>query len=164
MFWCTEAIFKRVRGVKKITSGYAGGEIKNPTYGEVSEGKTGHAESIQIEFDPKEISYKDLVYIFFRTHDPTTMNQQGADIGSQYRSVIFFHDDEQRKIAEEELKKAQKEYDSPIVTEIIPFKEFFTAEEYHQNYYEENSQAGYCRLVIDPKLKKLQEKFGKYLK
>lgn len=138
--------------------------MENPSYRDVSSGGTGHAEAIEIEFDLKEISYKDLVYIFFRTHDPTTINQQGADIGSQYRSVIFYEDEVQKKIAEEGLKEAQKEYDSPIVTEIVPFKEFFAAEEYHQNFYEENPQSGYCRLVIDPKIIKLQEKLGKYLK
>lgn len=163
-FWCTEAIFKRVKGVKKVTSGYAGGKIGNPTYGDVSSGATGHAEAIQIEFDPKEISYKDLVYIFFRTHDPTDAGGQGADRGSQYRSVIFYADEGQKKIAEKELKKAQKEFDSTIVTETVSFQSFYTAEEYHQNYYEENPSAGYCRLVIDPKIKKLQKKFGKYLK
>lgn len=163
-FWCTEAVFQCIRGVEKVISGYAGGEMKNPSYGAVSTGATGHAEAIQIEFDPKEISYKDLVYIFFRTHDPTDAGGQGADRGSQYRSVIFYTDEGQKKIAEEGLKEVQKEYDSPVVTEIVRFESFYTAEEYHQNYYEENPSAGYCRLVIDPKIQKLQEKFGKYLK
>ncbi|MBI4157566.1 peptide-methionine (S)-S-oxide reductase MsrA [Candidatus Woesebacteria bacterium] len=163
-FWCTEAIFKRIRGVKKVISGYAGDGHKNPSYGDVSKGETGHAEAIQVEFDPKEILYRDLVYIFFRTHDPTAINQQGADVGTQYRSIIFYIDENQKKIAEDGLKEAQNEYDSPIVTEIAPFKEFFTAEEYHQNYYDKNPQTGYCRLVIDPKIQKLEKKFRKYLK
>lgn len=163
-FWCTEAVFQRIRGVEKVISGYAGGEMKNPSYGDVSTGETGHAEAIEIEFDPKEISYKDLVYIFFRTHDPTDAGGQGADRGSQYRSVIFYADKEQEKGAETELKNAQKEFDNPIVTKIVEFNKFYTAEEHHQNYYEENPQAGYCLLVIDPKIQKLQGKFQKYLK
>lgn len=163
-FWCTEAIFKMVKGVKKVTSGYAGGKMRNPSYEDVSTGDTGHAEAIEIEFDPKEIIYKDLVYIFFRTHDPTTMNRQGADVGTQYRSVIFYKNEAQKKIAEDGLRRAQSEFDSPIVTGIVPFDEFYTAEGYHQNYFEENPHSGYCRLVIDPKIKKLQEKLGKHLK
>ena len=163
-FWCTEAIFKRIRGVKKVISGYAGDGRKNPSYKNVSEGETGHVEAIQVEFDTKEILYKDLVYIFFRTHDPTTINQQGADVGTQYRSIIFYTDENQKKIAEDGLKEAQNEYASPIVTEIAPFKEFFIAEEHYQNYYDKNPQTGYCRLVIDPKIQKLEKKFRKYLK
>lgn len=163
-FWCTEAVFQRIRGVEKVTSGYAGGEMENPSYGEVSSGETGHAEAIEIEFDPKEISYKDLVYIFFRTHDPTDTDGQGADHGSQYRSVIFYMNEAQRKVAEAELKKAQKEFDDPVVTQIKPLATFYVAEEYHQNYYEENPSAGYCRLVIDPKIHKLQKQLGKFLK
>lgn len=163
-FWCTEAIFKRVKGVDKVVSGYAGGDIEKPSYEEVSLGTTHHAEAIQITFDPKIISYQDLLYIFFRTHDPTTMNRQGADVGSQYRSVIFYHDEKQKDDAERSKEEAQKLYDNPIVTEIVTFKSFYPAEDYHQNYYAKNPQKAYCKLVIDPKIKKLQEEFKKYLK
>src|SRR3990167_4349084 len=153
-FWCTEAIFKRVRGVTKVTSVYAGGEMENPSWGDIETGETGHAEAVEIEFDPYQISYKDLVYIFFRTHDPTDAGGQGADRGSQYRSVIFYMNEVQKKVAEAELKEAQKEFDGPIVTKIIPLTTFYVAEEYHQNYYKENKGNVYCTLVIDPKIQK----------
>ena len=158
-FWCTEAIFKRIKGVGSVVSGYAGGKKDNPNYQEVVSGSTGHAEAIEITFDPKKISFKDLCFIFFRTHDPTTLNRQGADVGEQYRSVIFYTDDNQKKVAEKELEEAQNVYDSPIVTQIVPLNKFYPAEDYHQDYYASNPTAGYCRVVIDPKIKKLQSQF-----
>jgi peptide-methionine (S)-S-oxide reductase len=163
-FWCVEAVFKKIRGVEKVVSGYSGGEEKDPSYREVSTGKTEHAEAVQITFDLEKIDYKNLVYIFFRTHDPTQVDGQGADVGHQYRSVIFYHSEEQERKAKKGLEKAQKLYSSPIVTQIAPFNSFFEAEEYHQNYYDRNKDARYCKVVIDPKIKKLQKSFKKYLK
>lgn len=162
-FWCSEAIFKRLKGVEKVVSGYSGGETKNPTYQDVSRGVTGHAEAIQVTFDPKVISYKDLVYVFFRTHDPTTPNQQGPDVGSQYRSVIFYHTEDQKKIAQAELSQTQKSNKDKIVTEIVAFNNFFPAEDYHLDYYAKNPNAMYCKIVIDPKIQKLESDFEKYL-
>ncbi|OGK13501.1 peptide-methionine (S)-S-oxide reductase [Candidatus Roizmanbacteria bacterium RIFCSPHIGHO2_01_FULL_38_15] len=156
-FWCTEAVFQELKGVKKVTSGYSGGKMKSPTYEDVSSGQSGHAEVSQIEYDPKEISYEDLLYVFWRIHNPTTLNQQGADVGTHYRSVIFYHDEEQKKLAERTKKKAQKLYDEPIVTEIVPFKEFFPAENYHQEFYKKNKYSPYCQIVIDPKIQKLRK-------
>jgi len=156
-FWCTEAVFQRLKGVKKVTSGYSDGKMKNPTYEDVSSGESGHAEVSQIEYDPKEISYEDLLYVFWRIHNPTTINQQGADFGTQYRSVIFYHNDEQKRLAENSKKEAQKLYDNKIVTEILPFKKFYPAENHHQDYYNKNKFYPYCQVVIDPKIKKLQE-------
>lgn len=163
-FWCTEAVFNSLKGVQKVTPGYSGGSRPNPTYEEVSTGATNHAEAIQISYEPKKISYTDLVHIFFRTHDPTTMDRQGPDTGSQYRSVIFYHNKLQQRQAEKEKAKAKNLYHSPIVTEIIPFESFYKAEDYHINYYVKNSSKLYCRFVIDPKLKKLREKFSKFVK
>lgn len=165
-FWCTEAIYTRVKGVETVTSGYAGGSMDDPTYDKVSTGTTGHAEAIQLSFDPASISYETLLEIFFATHDPTTKNQQGADIGTQYRSVIFYHSDRQKKQAEEMIKKlaAEGSYKDPIVTEVIPFEKFFTAEEYHQQFYTKNQSYPYCTVVINPKLTKLLEKFRKHVK
>ena len=163
-FWCTEAIFKNIRGVKNVEVGYSGGAAGVPTYEEVSTGKTGYAEAIQVTFEPKLVSYSDLLYLFFRTHDPTTKDRQGPDFGPQYRSVIFYKDGYQKIKAEKEKKKAQKLYDSHIVTEIIPFKNFFPAEDNHQNYYGKNKNNSYCKVVIDPKIRKLQKDFRKYLK
>lgn len=163
-FWCQEAIFQNIKGVSDVMSGYSGGDMDTPGYEDVSSGSTGHAESIQLTFDPKLISYKDLLYIFFKMHDPTTKDRQGADVGSQYRSVIFYHDEEQKKEAQEAVKEFQKDYKDPIVTEIVPFKSFYKAEGYHQNYYNNNKNVPYCRLVIDPKIEKLKKNFGKYLK
>lgn len=175
-FWCTEAIFKRLKGVISVTSGYTGGKTENPTYEEVSNGNTGHAEAIQIEFDPKIISFKHILDIFWVIHDPTTLNQQGPDTGTQYRSVIFYHNNEQKELAEKskiEMEKS-KTYDKKLVTEIVPFEKFYTAEEYHQNYYERNKQSlrsgdlknsnQYCSLVIDPKIQKLLHKFNSDVK
>jgi methionine-S-sulfoxide reductase len=163
-FWCTEAIFQKIKGVTKVESGYAGGNIQNPDYETVSTGTTGHAEAIKITFDPTVISYENLLFIFFRTHNPTTPNQQGHDIGTQYRSVIFYCDKNQESEAKKAKLLASETYGDPIVTEIIPFKEFYTAEDYHQNYYNENQNQPYCKFVIDPKIKKLQEEFKQYLK
>lgn len=163
-FWCVEAVFKRIKGVKEVKSGYSGGEEENPSYREVSAGKTEHAEAVQITYDPKVISYKDLLYIFFRTHDPTQVDRQGPDVGHQYRSAIFYHDEEQKRLAEKGKKKAQELYDNPIATKIEPYKSFYEAEDYHQDYYERNKDARYCKIIIDPKIKKLQKSYEKYLK
>lgn len=165
-FWCTEAIFKELRGVEKVTSGYSGGKIVKPNYYEVTEGTTGHAESIQITFDPKVIDYEQLLEVFFLTHNPTTPDRQGNDIGTQYRSVIFYHDAEQKKSAEKVRQEiaAEKIYDQKIVTEIIPYAVFYSAEDYHQNYLEKNPDQPYCQYVINPKLSKFREKFAQLLK
>lgn len=166
-FWCTEAIFKKLKGVDEVTSGYCGGRVNNPTYEEVSAGDSGHAEAIQVQFDPSIISYEVLVEIFFKLHDPTTLNRQGADVGEQYRSVIFYHNDEQKKIAESVLGKFEQDkvYEDPIVTKITKFSTFYKAEDYHQNYYERNKEKNpYCRIVIDPKITKLYKDFRDKLK
>lgn len=165
-FWCTEAIFKRLKGVEKVTSGYAGGNRKDPTYEAVTTGATGHAEAIQIEFNPEVMPYAKLLEVFFKLHDPTTRNRQGADVGTQYRSVIFYHDNEQKKTAEEVKNSIEKSgyYKSPIVTEVVPFQNFYPAEEYHQNFYAKNPSAGYCQVIIDPKIHKLLDEFKNYLK
>lgn len=165
-FWCTEAIFRRVKGVSKVVSGYSGGETGNPDYEAVSAGSTGHVEAIQIVFDPKIISYEKLVEIFFHLHDPTTLNRQGSDVGTQYRSVIFYHNNEQKEITEKVRNKIEDEhiYQNKIVTEIIPFENFYKAEEYHQNFYANNPEYGYCRVVIDPKIKKLLRQYKNEVK
>jgi len=165
-FWCTEAIFKELEGVVSVTSGYCGGNIKNPNYYEVTEGTTGHAESIQIGFNPELISYQQLLEVFFLTHNPTTLNQQGNDHGTKYRSKIFYHDEEQKKTAEKIRKKIEDEkiYDEKIVTEIIPYQAFYPAEDYHQNYLEKNPDQPYCQYVINPKLAKFRQKFSALLK
>lgn len=160
-FWCTEAIFKRLKGVSLVKSGYAGGAVKNPKYEQVSSGNTGHAEAIQITFDPNVIPYEKLLDVFWHLHDPTTKNRQGNDVGSQYRSVIFYHSDQQKRTAEETKKEIEKAgtYKAPIVTEIIPFTNFYEAEGYHQNYYERNTDYPYCQYVITPKIQKLLQKY-----
>ncbi len=165
-FWCVEAVFSRLRGVTKVVSGYTGGTVPNPTYGEVCSGKTGHAEAVQITFEPETISFAELLEIFWRTHDPTTPNRQGADIGTQYRSVIFYHNDRQREVAERSKQEAGETdpRPDPIVTEIVPFTSFYPAEESHQDYYGLNPHQSYCRLVIDPKIRKLQKEFTGKLK
>jgi len=165
-FWCVEAIFQRVEGVKSVVSGYSGGTDKTPTYEEVCSGSTGHAEVIQIEFDPGKISYKDLLEIFWKTHDPTTLNRQGADVGTQYRSAIFYHNEKQKDLAEEFKKKLNEAdiFSDPIVTEIVPFEVFYPAENYHQNYYNQNSSQPYCSAVITPKLEKFKKVFQNKLK
>jgi len=165
-FWCTEAIFQELRGVKKVVSGYSGGSVKNPSYKEVCTGKTGHAEVVQVTFDPMEISYPELLQVFWRSHDPTTLNRQGNDVGTQYRSVIFYHSEPQKQLATRYKQKIEEsgEFQSPLVTEIVPFNEFFPAESNHQNYFAENSNQPYCRLLIRPKLEKLREVFPNKLK
>ena len=157
-FWCTEAVFQRLKGVKSVVSGYAGGKVKNPTYQQICEGDTGHAEVIQIEFDPKVLSFEKLMEVFFAAHDPTTLNQQGADRGTQYRSIILTENDAQKAAAEKAKIAAKSEYRDPIVTEIVPLTVFYKAEEYHQNYFNQNSEKGYCTAVIRPKLQKLLSK------
>jgi len=165
-FWCTEAIFQRLKGVETVISGYTGGTIENPTYDQVCSGKTGHAETLQITFDPEVISYEKLLEIFFRTHDPTTLNRQGNDVGTQYRSAIFYHNNTQEKIAEKIKKTFDQEgaYSDPIVTTIEPFTQFYPADPHHQNYYDRNTDAPYCRYVINPKLQKLLKDFSKDVK
>lgn len=161
-FWCTEAIFQQLNGVKTVLPGYIGGEVKNPTYKEVCTGTTGHAEAIQITFNPEVISYRELLDVFFYTHDPTTLNRQGADVGTQYRSAIFFHNKEQESDAVKIIEQLTAEgvYSDPIVTEITAFDIFYDAEQYHQNYYINNKNQGYCRAVINPKLDKFMKKYG----
>jgi peptide-methionine (S)-S-oxide reductase len=160
-FWCSEAIFKRLRGVKSVIPGYSGGLVENPSYEQVCIGNTGHAESIQIKFDPRIIPYEKILDVFWHTHDPTTLNRQGNDIGTQYRSAIFYHDEKQKEIAEKSKSDLENAgiYKNPIVTEIIPFKNFYAAEDYHKNYYESHSNAAYCSFVIDPKVHKLIQKY-----
>lgn len=165
-FWCTEAIFQQLKGILSVTPGYSGGTVENPTYYQVATGKTGHAESIQIEFDPHIISYETILEIFWYTHDPTTLNQQGADIGTEYRSAIFYHNNAQKETAGKlklQLEQA-KIYNNPIVTEIAPFTGFYPAEDAHLNFYKKNKDSFYCRIVIEPKIKKLLEKFSSYQK
>ena len=164
-FWCTEAVFNQVAGVPKVSSGYSGGNVPGkPTYREVCSGLTGHAEVVQVSFDPSIISYHDLLIIFMTTHDPTTLNRQGGDVGTQYRSVIFYHNEEQKDIAEEVLREVQNYFEQPIVTEVSPLVIFHSAEEYHQNYYENNQTQGYCSFVITPKLAKLKKLHAHKLK
>lgn len=165
-FWCSEAIFQNVDGVVKVESGYSGGKVKNPTYKEVCSGLTGHAEVVQLTFDPNKVSYDELLEIFWQTHDPTTLNQQGADVGTQYRSVIFYHSDDQRKKAEYYKARLEQEgaFNKPIVTEIVPASPFYKAEDYHQNYYNLNNNAPYCTYVIKPKLEKFKKAFHDQLK
>lgn len=165
-FWCTEAIFERVNGVIDVVSGYAGGHVVNPTYEAVCNGTTGHAECTQITFNPDIISYDELLEIFWKTHDPTTLNRQGNDVGTQYRSVIFYHNDEQKQRAEYYKRKLEEEkiWNDPIVTEISPVTKFYKAEKYHQDYYENNPYQGYCSFVITPKVEKFEKVFKDKLK
>jgi len=165
-FWCTEAVFNALRGVEKVESGYSGGTVANPTYEQVSTGNTGHAETVQITFDPDVISFKELLEIFFSTHDPTTLNRQGADVGTQYRSVIFYNDDQQKTTAEQVIREITEEkiWDNPIVTKIEPFKAFYKAEDYHKDYFKRHPEQAYCRLIIAPKIKKLQTLYLSKLK
>lgn len=155
-FWCVEAVYERLPGVQSVISGYAGGTKPNPTYDEVCTGKTGHAEVAQITFDPAKITFEKLLDMFWQAHDPTTLNRQGADVGTQYRSVIFYHNDQQKAAAEKSKIEAQKSFGDPIVTEIQPLKEFYPAENYHQDYYRNHTNAPYCTFIIKPKLKKLK--------
>jgi peptide-methionine (S)-S-oxide reductase len=165
-FWCTEAIFERVNGVSAAVSGYSGGEVENPTYKEVCDGTTGHAECTKITFDPSVVSYDELLEIFWKTHDPTTLNRQGNDVGTQYRSVIFYHSDEQKQKAEYYKNKltVEKIWEKPIVTEITKFEKFYPAEDYHQEYYDNNPNQGYCAYVITPKVEKFEKIFKDKLK
>lgn len=165
-FWCTEAIFKRLKGVESVTPGYTGGHTENPTYEEVCSGKTGHAEAIEIEFDPNVISYEKLLDVFWRLHDPTTLNKQGPDIGTEYRSAIFYHSERQKRIAKESKRKVEESrmYKDRIVTEIVPFSKFYKAEGYNQDFYAKNSSSPYCQIVIDPKIQKLYKEFKEEVK
>lgn len=160
-FWCVEAIVQRLKGVSNVISGYAGGTVPgHPTYREICSGLTGHAEVIQFDFDPTVITYAEILMVFLTTHDPTTLNRQGADRGTQYRSVIFYHNDAQKEQAEKVIQTVQEHYDNPIVTEVSPAPTFYEATQEHQDYYNENRQQGYCRVIIDPKIKKLRDYYS----
>lgn len=165
-FWCLEAVYDQLKGVKDVVSGYAGGSVRNPSYREVCTGRTGHAEVIQIQFDPQEISFRQILEVFFTIHDPTTLNRQGADVGTQYRSAIFYHSPEQKETAEaviRELEAAQL-WPDPIVTEVTAFDQFYPAEDYHQEYFARNPEQGYCRVVIAPKVAKFRKLYLERLK
>jgi peptide-methionine (S)-S-oxide reductase len=161
-FWCTEAVYKRLKGVKSVLPGYAGGTVRDPSYDQVCAGNTGHAESIQIKFDPKVLPFEKILDIFWHTHDPTTLNRQGNDVGTQYRSAIFFHNEKQKEIAEKSKKDLEDKgvYKNSIVTEITPIKDFYVAEDYHKDYYDNHQDAPYCNYVIDPKIHKLLQRYG----
>ena len=165
-FWCTEAIFKRLKGVASAVPGYSGGKVENPSYEQVSSGMSGHAEVIQIQFDPNEISYDQLLDVFFKLHDPTQMNRQGNDVGEQYRSAVFYHSEEQKKAVEKKMEdlESNSNLKGKIITQVESFKSFYEAEDYHKNYYDKNRSAGYCRIVIDPKIHKLYRDFGDKVK
>lgn len=160
-FWCLEAIFKEVKGIEKVVSGYSGGTAVNPSYNEVCSGITGHAESVQLTYHPKKISFREILAIFFAVHDPTTLNRQGADVGTQYRSAIFYHNEEQKTAAQEAIKqlKASKVWGASVVTQVVPFKDFYPAEEYHQEYFARNAENPYCSVVIAPKLDKFRKQY-----
>jgi len=165
-FWCLEPVFEELKGVKKVEVGYSGGNVENPTYEQVCTGRTGHAEVVQIYFDPNEISFRRILEVFFNTHDPTTLNRQGADSGTQYRSIILDHNEAQKKAAEDTIKEinASGKWDGPVVTQVEPFEKFYRAEEYHQEYFAKNPGAGYCRIVIAPKMKKFRTHYAEDLK
>jgi peptide-methionine (S)-S-oxide reductase len=165
-FWCTEAVFSELKGVKRVESGYSGGTVPNPTYQQVCTGTTGHAEVVQITFDPEVISFKQLLRVFFTLHDPTTLNRQGADVGTQYRSIILYHNDEQKRNAEQVIKEIESAavWDGPIVTQLKPFDAFYIAEDYHQEYYKQNPGQQYCQIVIAPKVAKLRKQYREHLK
>ncbi|MCI5054882.1 MAG: peptide-methionine (S)-S-oxide reductase MsrA [Flavobacteriales bacterium] len=165
-FWCVEAVFTELRGVYKVTPGYTGGLTKNPTYKEVCSGTTGHAEVAQISYDSTEISFEELLEVFWKTHDPTTLNRQGNDVGTQYRSAIYYHNDDQKNKAEHYKNKLNEEqaWPNPVVTEISPLEKFYVAEDYHHNYFEENPNQGYCKYVIQPKVEKFRKAFSSKLK
>ena len=165
-FWCLEAVYLEMKGIEKVVSGYCGGTVPNPTYYQICEGDTGHAEVVQLTFDPREVSYKDILKVFFTIHDPTTLNRQGADVGTQYRSVIFYHSQEQKVIAEETIKEltAEKIWDNPIVTQIAPLDVFYVAEDYHQEYFAQNPYQPYCQYVVAPKVAKFRKYFVEKLK
>ncbi|MFZ6758007.1 peptide-methionine (S)-S-oxide reductase MsrA [Undibacterium sp. Ji50W] len=162
-FWCTEAVFQQIRGVSKVESGYAGGSVHQPSYEQICTGRTGHAEVVRLTFDPAVVSYHDLLQIFFTIHDPTTLNRQGNDAGTQYRSVIFFHDEQQQATAKQVVADMTKVWDDPIVTEISPAPVFYLAEAYHQNYFRQNPQQGYCSFVVAPKVAKARKLFASKL-
>jgi peptide-methionine (S)-S-oxide reductase len=159
-FWCVEAVYERLPGILSVTSGYAGGQTENPTYEQIGTGKTGHAEVVQIEYNPEKISYQKIIDLFWDAHDPTTLNRQGADVGTQYRSIILTANDDEARIAKESRDRAQGEFKSPIVTEIVPLEKFYPAEDYHQDFYRENPMHPYNMAVIRPKLQKLKDKTG----
>ena len=165
-FWCTEAIFEQLEGVQKVESGYSGGHVKNPAYREVTSGRTGHAEVIHIVFDPKVVSFNELLDVFFNTHNPTTLNRQGADVGTQYRSAVFYHNEAQKKAANEMINALDESdaFEDKIVTEVTEFDKFYVAENYHQDYYNNNKTQGYCQVVINPKLEKFQKMYKEKLK
>jgi peptide-methionine (S)-S-oxide reductase len=165
-FWCVEAVFDDLKGVEDVVSGYSGGHSENPTYRQVCNGDTGHAEVAEIKFDPSVISFKDILRVFFSVHDPTTINRQGNDVGSQYRSAIFYHNEDQKRDAEEVIKEITDDgvYDDPIVTEVTPFEKFWPAEDYHQEYFANNPNVPYCAAVVSPKVKKFRQKFVDRLK
>ena len=165
-FWCMEAVFSEVKGVKRVVSGYSGGSLVNPSYEQVSSGATGHAEVVQVHFDPSVVSFREILEIFFATHDPTTLNRQGADVGTQYRSAIFFHNSKQKTVAEKVIAEldAENVFGSPIVTSVEPFTAFYPAEEYHRDYYKRHPEYPYCRAVISPKVAKLRKKMFDKLK
>ena len=165
-FWCLEAVYKELRGVRSVVSGYAGGDVPRPTYSQVCEGTTGHAEVVQVTFDPRQVSFRELLEVFFTIHDPTTLNRQGADVGTQYRSAVFYHTPAQRETAEQTIAEltAAHVWDAPIVTEVTPLTEFYAAEDYHQDYFEKNPFQPYCRAVVAPKVAKLRKHFLDKLK
>lgn len=165
-FWCLEAVYDDLQGVKDVVSGYAGGHVPNPTYKQVLTGATGHAEAVKVVFDPEQISYEEILQVFFSIHDPTSLNRQGADIGTQYRSAIFYLSPEQKKTAEQVIRRLEDEkiWDEPIVTELAPFDAFFPAEDYHQEYYKHNPEQSYCQIVVRPKLSKFRREYGNRLK
>jgi peptide-methionine (S)-S-oxide reductase len=165
-FWCLEAVFEQLRGVEKVVSGYAGGTVAKPTYHHVCTGATGHAEVVQVTFDPAVISFREVLEVFFATHDPTTLNRQGADVGTQYRSVIFYHSPQQRQTAEQLIAElnAAGIWDAPLVTQVVPFETFYLAEDYHQGYYRHNPRQGYCMAVVSPKVAKFRKQFAARLK
>lgn len=165
-FWCVEAIYRQFKGVEKVVPGYSGGHTKNPTYKEVCTEETGHAEVVQIDYNDEVISFEELLEVFFQTHDPTTLNRQGADVGARYRSSIFFHNEKQEEISERVIRELEVvgAYDNPIVTEVAPFKKFYEAEDYHKNYFERNSDQGYCQAVVRPKVEKFKKVFKGRLK
>ncbi|MAC95713.1 MAG: peptide-methionine (S)-S-oxide reductase [Flavobacteriales bacterium] len=165
-FWCVEAIYKELIGVEKVEPGYSGGKIANPTYREVCSGLTGHAEVIQLEYDESVIDFKEILEVFFKTHDPTTLNRQGADVGTQYRSAIFYHNENQKEVAEKVISELENSsvFDKPVVTEVTEFTVFYPAEEYHKNYYKNNPEEGYCQMVVRPKVEKFKKVFEEKLK
>ncbi|HKL33730.1 MAG TPA: peptide-methionine (S)-S-oxide reductase MsrA [Tangfeifania sp.] len=165
-FWCTEAVYKELKGVVDVVPGYSGGSIKNPAYREVCTGRTGHAEVVQISYNPEVVSYKEILEVFFMTHDPTTLNRQGNDVGTQYRSAVFYHDEYQKETAEEVIRYFEKEniYNQPIVTEVAPFETFYKAEDYHKDYFERNEDQPYCQFIVAPKVAKFKKIFKNKIK